>query len=68
MSIELSSQHACLDPAIETTGTGGLPDGHAQFSLPAVDGGNGAYLFLAAGFVVEAFVWGEVAQLAEGLG
>jgi hypothetical protein len=33
------------------------PDGQ-QFSLPPVDHGKDAYLFLAACFVVEALVWG----------
>ena len=29
-----------------------------EFSLPPADGGKDAWLFLAAGFVVEALVWG----------
>ncbi|GAP83210.1 putative major facilitator superfamily transporter [Rosellinia necatrix] len=29
-----------------------------EFSLPPVDGGKDAWLFLAAGFTMEAFVWG----------
>lgn len=29
-----------------------------QVSLPPVGGGKGAWLFLAAAFVVEALVWG----------
>lgn len=32
---------------------------HHEFSLPPADGGKAAWLFLAAGFVVEALVWGE---------
>jgi hypothetical protein len=32
---------------------------HHEFSLPPADGGKAAWLFLAAGFVVEAFVWGQ---------
>jgi hypothetical protein len=32
--------------------------GHNEFSLPQADGGKEAWLFLAAGFVVEALVWG----------
>jgi hypothetical protein len=31
---------------------------HPEFSLPPVDGGKDAYLFLAAAFVVETLVWG----------
>ena len=30
-----------------------------EFSLPPADGGKAAWLFLAAGFVVEALVWGQ---------
>jgi len=33
------------------------PEGH-EFSLPPVDHGKDAYLFLAACFIVEALVWG----------
>jgi hypothetical protein len=32
---------------------------HHEFSLPPADRGKGAILFLAAGFVVEALVWGQ---------
>jgi hypothetical protein len=32
--------------------------GHHEFSLPPADRGKDAWLFLAAGFVVEALVWG----------
>jgi hypothetical protein len=32
------------------------PEHH--FSLPPVDGGKDAWLFLAAAFIVEALVWG----------
>jgi hypothetical protein len=35
------------------------PQGVQEFSLPPVDGGKDAWLFLAACFVVEALVWGE---------
>ena len=31
-----------------------------EFSLPPVDGGKDAWLFLAASFFVEALVWGEL--------
>jgi hypothetical protein len=34
------------------------PAGHHEFSLPQADGGKEAWLFLVAGFVVEALVWG----------
>jgi hypothetical protein len=32
---------------------------HHEFSLPPADGGKAAWLFLAARFIVEAFVWGQ---------
>lgn len=38
------------------------PDGQTaphEFSLPQADGGKDAWLFLAAGFVIEALVWGQ---------
>ncbi len=38
------------------------PDGQTsyhEFSLPPADRGKAAWLFLAAGFVVEALVWGQ---------
>lgn len=31
-----------------------------EFSLPCADGGKDAWLFLAACFIVEALVWGEL--------
>lgn len=31
---------------------------HQEFSLPRADSGKDAWLFLAAGFVIEALVWG----------
>jgi hypothetical protein len=34
------------------------PARHNGFSLPQADGGKEAWLFLAAGFIVEALVWG----------
>lgn len=40
-----------------TPNTGPEHRGH-EFSLPRADGGKDAWLFLAAGFVVEAMVWG----------
>lgn len=36
---------------------------HQEFSLPRADGGKDAWLFLAAGFVIEALVWGKVSPL-----
>jgi hypothetical protein len=32
---------------------------HHEFSLPPADGGKDAWLFLTAGFMVEALVWGQ---------
>ncbi|EXK76056.1 hypothetical protein FOQG_19184 [Fusarium oxysporum f. sp. raphani 54005] len=34
-------------------------EGHTQFSLPPVDGGKDAWLFLFAAFLLEALVWGK---------
>jgi hypothetical protein len=36
--------------------------GH-EFTLPPVDGGKQAYLFLAASFAIEALVWGKSREL-----
>lgn len=33
--------------------------GRHRFSLPRADGGKEAWLFLAAGFTIEALVWGK---------
>lgn len=33
--------------------------GHNEFSLPQADGGKDAWLFLMAGFMIEALVWGQ---------
>jgi hypothetical protein len=41
------------------------PFGHLEFSLPPVDGGKDAWLFLAACFLIEALVWGEI-RVGEG--
>ena len=38
------------------------PAGQHEFSLPQADRGKDAWLFLAAGFVVEALVWGAYAS------
>jgi hypothetical protein len=35
-----------------------LQEGPHEFSLPPADGGKAAWLFLAAGFVVEVLIWG----------
>lgn len=35
------------------------PEGHTQFSLPPVDGGKDAWLFIFASFLLEALVWGK---------
>ncbi len=42
------------DPVVESAGQ----TAHHEFSLPQADGGKDAWLFLAAGFVIEALVWG----------
>lgn len=39
--------------------TEGAPQGAQEFSLPPVDRGKDAWLFLMASFVTEALVWGE---------
>lgn len=36
-----------------------VPSTHDESSLPPVDGGKDAWLFLTACFVVEALVWGK---------
>ncbi|KAL6872158.1 MFS general substrate transporter [Trichoderma novae-zelandiae] len=46
------------DRAIVSGGDEIPPDGSAEFSLPPVDRGKDAWLFLAACFVLEALVWG----------
>jgi hypothetical protein len=42
-------------------------DGHRspehEFSLPPVDGGKDAWLFLAAAFIVEVLVWGKASPI-----
>lgn len=40
------------------TDLAGPADGQQEFSLPPVDSGKDAYLFLLAAFIVEALVWG----------
>lgn len=55
------SDYSGRDPNL-TNADGGFGDqlvGHHEFTLPKADGGKDAWMFLAAGFVVEALVWGE---------
>ena len=55
--------HLSNDPdALPNSGPGldDQNDGQHEFSLPRADGGKDAWLFLAAGFVVEALVWGSL--------
>lgn len=47
-----------LDPEFSEGGNNLAPY-HHEFSLPPVDRGKDAWLFLAACFVVEALVWGK---------
>lgn len=53
-----SKESFTLEP---DSGEGGnnLAPHHHEFSLPPVDRGKDAWLFLAACFVVEALVWGK---------
>ena len=45
---------------IESRATGEQVEDHGlEFSLPTVDGGKDAWLFLAGSFFVEALLWGE---------
>ncbi|KAJ0120362.1 Uncharacterized protein HZ326_31751, partial [Fusarium oxysporum f. sp. albedinis] len=37
-------------------------EGHPEFSLPPVDGGKDAWLFLFASFFLEALVWAKIAH------
>ncbi|KAH6874352.1 major facilitator superfamily domain-containing protein [Thelonectria olida] len=57
-SIELQPRRPSPEQEAETALPDSVRNGHAGFTLPAADRGKGAWLFLAAGFVVEAFVWG----------
>jgi hypothetical protein len=50
------STPASSDFELADRGEDGPQQGHV--SLPPVDGGKSAWLFLAAAFVVEALVWG----------
>lgn len=47
---------------VELESPNGLPP--HEFSLPPVDRGKDAWLFLAASFVVEALVWGKSARIS----
>ena len=64
-NIELQSRRPSSDEEAEpspTTPPNGIsdpgPNGHNEFSLPSVDGGKDAWMFLGATFVLEALVWG----------
>jgi MFS family permease len=57
-SIELTSISASQRNSTSETNDADNPNHHPEFSLPPVDGGKDAWLFLAAAFVVEALVWG----------
>ncbi|KAF2198740.1 putative MFS monocarboxylate transporter [Delitschia confertaspora ATCC 74209] len=46
------------DGSLNENGNANNPNDNQEFSLPPVDGGKDAWLFLAASFVVEALVWG----------
>ena len=50
--VDASVEH---EPGLED----GPPEGRQEFSLPPVDTGKDAWLFLLACFVLEALVWGE---------
>lgn len=51
-------------PPIPEEGLSSSPDGDQQeFSLPPVDGGKHAWLFLAACFAIEALVWGTSGKI-----
>ncbi|KAK0116216.1 hypothetical protein ONS95_013243 [Cadophora gregata] len=56
-AIALNDLSGYLDPD-----SGEIPEeaaiAHQEFSLPRADSGKDAWLFLAAGFVIEALVWG----------
>ena len=67
LSVELQTFPAqtATAPSTEANTAGSAEDGlheneHAnpEFSLPPVDGGRDAWLFLAASFMIEALVWG----------
>ncbi|GMG53401.1 unnamed protein product [Aspergillus oryzae var. brunneus] len=56
--MELETRHPARDE--DPTRSGLLTDEpHDELQLPPVDGGKDAWLFLAAGFVMEALVWGK---------
>lgn len=67
VSIELQTPpRESLDPSREESpesgsqalGAGEIPGDRQDFSLPPVDGGKDAWLFLTASFVLECLVWG----------
>jgi len=53
-----SMESFTLEPDLSEGGNNLAPH-HHEFSLPPVDRGKDAWLFLAACFVVEALVWGK---------
>lgn len=56
--MELETRHSAREE--DPTRSSLLADElHNELQLPPVDGGKDAWLFLAAGFVMEALVWGE---------
>ncbi|KAJ8130211.1 hypothetical protein O1611_g3416 [Lasiodiplodia mahajangana] len=63
-SIELTDHEARFRVGSPEEGVNNSPgenhnsDGNPEFSLPPMDGGKEAWLFLAACFVVDALVWG----------
>ncbi len=54
-----SKEGFALDPRSLEDNINLVPSNHDDSSLPPIDGGKEAWLFLAACFVVEALVWGE---------
>jgi hypothetical protein len=62
--IALNDLSNYLGGSIQDEATQHLQDApsHHEFSLPQADGGKHAWMFLAAGFVVEALVWGQCKQ------
>lgn len=67
LSTELHAYGAHADTTSPTEPNGGVAGGdglpenenaHPEFSLPPVDGGRDAWLFLAASFMIEGLVWG----------
>ena len=55
----VSMEGLAHDPRSLDGNSSPVPSGHDHSSLPPIDGGKDAWLFLAACFVVEALVWGK---------